>query len=895
MSASKAQSSTVVRMKKGFAVLGALLLVFVLFFTWRSWEAQKKASGFYLSTTADLGRKSIDHYFSTIEHSLELLGRDLMEEGAASSPARTHALLKRFKSGHAELINVNLVQLDGQIFASTEVPLGRPLPSVGKAEPFIKARSELEQGDHLNIGRPFIGPVAKQWVIPLRYAVRDAKGRFIFILAAVLPVLTQQEFWKGIPLPDNAVLEILRDDGFIVSRYPVPEVEDFGAVYGKAHNGDVITQLRTMQDKRAGLIDTRDQLLGERRFYHFNRLTGHKATFLVSVPLTGPLARWWEQLKMLYLLMLFLFGGILVIYVWMVRRQEQTEVEQGRAEQKIRLAANAMENAVEGIIITDRETRIVSVNRAFTEITGYTEAEAIGNTPTALHSGLQDQSFYEEMWRHLHDKGRWEGEISNRRKNGEIYTELLSISAIRDESGEVTHYVGVFNDISQSKDYEARLNFLANHDPLTRLPNRSLLNDRIEEAIHRGHSKHSLVCVLIMDLDRFKVVNDSLGHAVGDQLLLAVAARLQQTVREFDTVARLGGDEFTVVLEDVLHTADAAYIAQKLLDALRAPFVVDGHELFTSASLGIGCYPQDGDDVATLIKHADTALYRAKEERNCFRFFSSDMNLQAQEIMVMANSMHGALERSEIFVEYQPRVAMASGKIVGVEALARWNHPQLGLVPPVRFIPMAEETGLIVGIGEWILAEACRQGRHWQDAGHPIRVGVNLSARQFLQAGFVKNVLAIVNSSGFDRQLLELEITESLMMNDPDSIRAALDEFVANGIRIAIDDFGTGYSSLSYLKRFPISYVKIDRAFVMDLPHDSDSVAIVRTIIAMAKSLRLQLIAEGVETDEQLELLCAEGCEEAQGFLFSHAVPAPDIDRMLGNPPINRGVCDSQR
>jgi diguanylate cyclase (GGDEF)-like protein/PAS domain S-box-containing protein len=616
--------------------------------------------------------------------------------------------------------------------------------------------------------------------------------------------------------------------------------------------------------------------------FAFHRLSRYPLTLYVTTPLSSIQASWWQQAQYPYLLMFLLLAGCFGIYRWTLDRQIAWELEREHAGRSSRLAASAMENTIEGIMITDADGCVVSVNNAFVRITGYTAEEAIGRPPKMFSSGQHDDAFYADMWGKLHEAGYWQGEISDRRKNGEIYAELLSMTAVRANNQAVTHYVGVFNDISQYKDYEARLEFLANHDPLTRLPNRILLHDRLEEAVVRAKRQDEMVCVIFIDLDQFKVINDSLGHGIGDKLLQEVTLRLLANVRESDTVGRLGGDEFTVILEQLRNTDEATLIAQQLLESLTTPMKIEDHQLYISGSIGISIYPQDGADVPTLLKHADTAMYRAKEEgRNRYKFFSADMNLRAQEFMVMANSLHAALEKNELFLEYQPRIDLSNNKIVGVEALLRWNHPTLGRIPPDKFIPLAEETGLIIPIGEWVIRTACRQGKAWIDAGYALQMAVNLSVRQFRKQGLVDCILETAGKTGYPLHMLEVEITESLMMHDPQSVEATLEELSGRGIRIAIDDFGTGYSSLNYLKQFPIDYVKIDKSFVQDIPDDQDSVAIVRTIIAMAKNLRLSLIAEGVETEQQRDLLRAEGCEEAQGDYFSRPIPASAMDAFI--------------
>lgn len=447
----------------------------------------------------------------------------------------------------------------------------------------------------------------------------------------------------------------------------------------------------------------------------------------------------------------------------------------------------------------------------------------------------------------------------------------------------MTHYVGVLTDISQRKQDEARLNFLAHHDPLTHLPNRTLFQERSNDAIVRAHRHGGLTGLLFIDLDRFKTINDSLGHAMGDLLLQAVAERLGVCVRESDLVARLGGDEFTVLIDELTEFQDAAIVARKVLDELAKPFSLLEHTLYISASIGISCYPQDGKDVQTLLRNADAAMYRAKEEgRNGYRFFSSEMNTQALATLTMTNSLGLALERQEFILHYQPRFDLISRRITGVEALIRWQHPDLGLVPPAQFIPLAEETGMIGSIWEWVLKTACTQAKAWQIAGlPPLRMAVNLSARQFRQHDLAQSIAVVLNEIGLDASALELEITETMVVQAPARTRLILAELKAMGIAIAIDDFSTGYSSLSYLKRYPIDYLKIDRSFVNGLPLDADDGAITRAIIAMAKSLKLRVVAEGVETLEQSTFLEAAGCEDGQGYLFSRPQAAPDLEQLL--------------
>ncbi|MCK6392876.1 bifunctional diguanylate cyclase/phosphodiesterase [Zoogloea sp.] len=552
-------------------------------------------------------------------------------------------------------------------------------------------------------------------------------------------------------------------------------------------------------------------------------------------------------------------------------------------EEQLRLALTVFRNSVEAIIVTDAQERILSVNRAFSEVTGYSAEDAIGKTPRMLQSGHHGPDFYAAMWRDIQEHGFWQGEVYDRRKNGTLYPSALSISVVRDKLERITHYVAVFSDITERKASEARIAYLAQHDPLTGLPNRALLQDRLDQALASAVRHNSRIALLFLDLDRFKTINDSLGHMTGDRLLQGVALRLSACTRETDTISRQGGDEFLIVLTDVEGPDDAARVAEKILDQLRPPFDIDGQQLATSFSIGIALYPEDGSCADSLMKNADTAMYHAKEcGRNTYRFFDELMNVNALERLHMENALRQALEQQEFSLYYQPQVSLASGRIIGVEALLRWFSGALGGVSPASFIPLAEECGLIVPIGRWVLHQACRQAVLWQEQGfEPIPVAVNLSALQFRRADMVATVREALEASGLAPRWLELELTESLLMQSGTEVERTLAGLKALGVRMSIDDFGTGYSSLAYLKRFPVDCLKIDQSFVRDLIDDPDDAAIVRAVIQLGRSLRLEVIAEGTETPEQLDVLRAEGCFAAQGFVFSPPLPAEALNDLL--------------
>ena len=552
-------------------------------------------------------------------------------------------------------------------------------------------------------------------------------------------------------------------------------------------------------------------------------------------------------------------------------------------EERLRLFAKVFDNSGEAILITDQQARIQNVNQAFTRLTGYTLEEVRGKNPRLLSSGREDREFFAEMWRKLAVEGSWQGEIWDRRKDGEIYPKWLNISALRNEQGEICHYIGSFIDISQIKNAEASIRFLAHHDPLTGLPNRFTLQARLTQTLADARRFQHGVAVLFLDLDRFKTINDSLGHPVGDQLLIEVARRLNQSVRETDTVARLGGDEFVLVLPHINHPLEVVKIARGIVRTLSQPVRLGEQLLHTSPSIGVALFPGDGEDVETLLKNADTAMYHAKAQgRATYQFFKPEMNEAAQQRLSLENDLRLALERAEFRLHFQPQFQLANGRLAGLEALIRWQHPEQCMISPAKFIPVAEETGLILPIGDWVLREACRLARQWQQQGLlTVPVAVNVSARQFRQPGFVEVVQQILGASQLPPELLELEITESAVMEAEAGAVATLRRLHNMGVQLAIDDFGTGYSSLNYLKSFPLHKLKIDQSFVRDLEHDPNDAAISLAIIGLAHNLGLQVIAEGIETEAQLQLLRSHGCDTGQGFLLGRGEPAAETEALL--------------
>ena len=553
-------------------------------------------------------------------------------------------------------------------------------------------------------------------------------------------------------------------------------------------------------------------------------------------------------------------------------------IERERAEEGLRLSAKVFENTVEGVIITDAETRILAVNKAFSQVTGYTIEEVLHLTPQILKSGRHDPRFYADMWKSLKQSGQWVGEIWNKRKNGEIYPERLTIGVVRDSAGGVGHYVGVFSDITDIKRSQERLDFLAHHDLLTNLPNRLLFNHRLMQSIALAQRNMRQLAVVFIDLDHFKNVNDTLGHDLGDELLKRVATDLSVHVRASDTLARIGGDEFILLLDEIEAPRYAGAIAEKFLNLLSQSIMVSGYEIIISASIGVSFYPGDGQDVATLVKNADTAMYYAKTHgRNSYHFYAPEMSEYARERVHLEALLHRSIERGEFTLHYQPQVDLITGRLAGVEALARWNSPELGAVSPVRFIPIAEDIGFISTLGEWVLRTACLQVQEWDRAGLNVPyISVNLSVKQLEHGDVVDTISRVLAETGLTASRLEMEVTESAVM-DNERVLNILDGLRLLGVQLAVDDFGTGYSSLSYLRRLPIQKLKIDRSFISDVTTEPSREAIVRAIIALSNALGLHTVAEGIETEAEANFLRQEGCQQAQGFLFGRPVPPDEL------------------
>ena len=585
---------------------------------------------------------------------------------------------------------------------------------------------------------------------------------------------------------------------------------------------------------------------------------------------------------------------------WLMAHELKLKLEENQ-----RLMSTFFENTSEAIVISNADRKAIAVNPAFTRLTGYTLADVLEGGQDILRSELLAHHLSEQVWEDITQTGYWQGEVWFPHKSRENFPAWLHLNEVRNDKGKVVNYLTLFSDITRLKDQQKQLEYLASYDSLTGLPNRTLFYDRLQHAIERAKRVNKRSAIAFIDVDNFKYVNDTLGHPAGDQLLRLIAERLRASVRAEDTLCRFGGnevalplsedglcrfggDEFALLFEDIDKLDSIGTVIQRIITAFEESFDVEGHEIFATISIGIALFPDDGADVETLVKNSDTAMYKAKEKgKNGYQFFSASMNQEASRRLFLEAKLRHALEHEEFFLVYQPQVDLLTSDIIGVEALLRWRVPESGVVPPNEFIPVAELTGLINPIGQWVLEEVCRQARVWIKQGLAIKVAVNLSARQFQQKSLIEGIEWALTSTGLAPEVLELELTESAVMQDAEVTSRILTELKAMGVTVAIDDFGTGYSSLAYLKRFPVDKLKIDRAFVRDITTDSDDAAIVTAVINLAHSLGIKVVAEGVETLEQLHYLRANGCDEAQGYYFSKPVETEKVaDFFICRPPL---------
>lgn len=749
---------------------------------------------------------------------------------------------------------------------------------VGKlAQSFNRMLDTLSQSE-LQLGR--INRLYAAWTECSEVIVRQKDE--LLLLNNICQILAQRVpfelVWVGVPGDDGWVQPIARSGMSTAYLDMISVSMDINLPEGQGPASSSI---------HAGAHKVFNQFLGNANAYWHNAAVQFNFNSVGAFPISrngkvyGCIAVYSSELNFFSPELIGLMGGLADDITFALDNLDR-EYQQRAAAIKLEQAATVFEFSKEGIIVTDADNKIVSVNRSFSEITGYSAEEVIGRNPNILSSGHQSRDFYEHMWADIVETGSWQGEVWDRRKNGEVYPEALTIIRVKNAEGVVINHLAIFSDISERRLAQERIQQLAHYDVLTGLPNRVLFNDRLEQAMIAAQRNHSKISLLFLDIDRFKQINDTLGHGVGDQLLQSVGQRLLECVREQDTVSRQGGDEFIVVLSDA-GSEGAELVADKIMQHITQPYIIEQHDLRVTASIGIAVYPDHAQDSESLIKYADVAMYQAKESgRNCFLHFDPAINASSYERLQLETALRGALERDELRIFYQAQVNLSDGRVLGCEALVRWQHASLGMLYPEKFIPLAEETGLVAAINYWVLEQAIKQCRAWRDAGfESLTMSVNLSALQFRQHNLLQQIHDLLQKYAVPASALDLELTEGILMQGVERTLATLHELAAMGVIISIDDFGTGYSSLSYLKRFPIQQLKIDQSFVRDVATDASDATMVRTIILMAHSLRLQVIAEGVETQAQVDFLRQCGCECAQGYYFSRPVAAAEFEKQL--------------
>jgi diguanylate cyclase (GGDEF)-like protein/PAS domain S-box-containing protein len=872
-----------------------------------------------------LVRLAATDYERLVANTRQLLGMlARLPEVRRHDAAACNAHFTHLKSGYTQYINLGAIGPDGQVFCSA-VPTARRVPASDRV---WYQRSLKTRG--FAVGDFQIGRITQQPVVVFSYPDYHADGRLQTMVFAALDLTWLNQIAAKAQLPAGSTVTLLDSQGVILSRYPDPE-----KWVGQSHRDAPITRI-ILHERRAGTAEAIG-LDGVTRLYAFapllEEVSGGGVYLSVGIPraiafagLTRIFTHTFTGLALVTLLVLaaawyggdfFLLrginalvgaarrlgGGDLATRTGLAHGQDEIgQLARGFDEMAVMLHARDLEFAHAMKALRDNEERFrglvettsdwiweVDAHGVYTyaspkvkDLLGYAPEEVIGQTPFAFMPPDEAQKLGRQFAEIVAARQPFERlENVNLCKDGRRVILETSGVPILDHDGGFIGYRGIDRDITERKRAEEHLAFIAYHDALTGLPNRLLLLDRLRQAMIEAARHERRVAAVCLDLKGFKNVNDTLGHETGDRVIRTVAERLSAGVRPGDTVARLGGDEFCVLLADIAQTEDVAHVMQKIRGQLEQPLTAAGHTLHLTATLGISLYPADGADPETLLKNADIAMYRARERDEDYQYYAADMTVNAAERLALENDLRQALARHELLLHYQPQVSLVSGVVTGVEALLRWRHPVHGMISPAKFIPLAEETGLILPIGEWVLRQACAQARAWADAGWPLRMAVNLSARQFRQTGLDGLIRGILAETGLDPGRLDVELTESIIVHDPAAVTVILASIEKLGVQISIDDFGTGYSSLSYLKRFPLDVLKVDQSFVRDIATDPDDAAIVRAIITMAHALGIQTIAEGVETREQLAFLRENHCDAMQGYYFSKPLPVEELTRLL--------------
>ncbi|RIX45216.1 MAG: EAL domain-containing protein [Rhodocyclales bacterium GT-UBC] len=830
----------------------------------------------------NLAKALVDHARSSIEKIDNILlasqlRLDTTLAGEKHDTATVNATLARYLELIQESQSLRIANRDGRFIfdASGEIS------NATITDRNYFQRNKLQTDGKLVISEPLFARITQNWVITLSRRLNDSRGEFAGLVQAAVRADHFQKFYASLNLGPTQTITLIDNQFRLVARYPeIPEM--IGKPTGSAALRSLIG--RGEQD---GMYIAHSSADGVERLYAARRIGDYPLYIIVGQATSTYLDNWHRQIFWIgisaTILTLVLAGWM---SVWLRTYNQARRLAQGMTqayETTVRRTSALLDSLPDPAWLTDRDLRLIAVNEAFCRlceqpIERILGAPVIAICPPSMTAVLEhlDRTALDSLCQQRHE-GQYELNGGRQR-----YFECIS-TPVLDEQHQLAGLAGVARDITQIYEDQARIRHLAEHDMLTDLPNRALLGNRMSLALADALGEQVQIALIFLDLDQFKNINDTLGHDVGDQLLLQVAARIRENLDERDTISRQGGDEFAVLIQDFGNLARLAFIAQRLIDAINRPFLIGGHELRVGASTGISVYPQDGSDIGTLLKNADTAMYQAKGAGgNAFRFFTPEMNARISERVALENNLRRAIQNREFRLHYQPQVDGRSGRLIGMEALIRWQHPEKGEIPPIRFIPVAEESNLINLIGEWVLREACRQNAEWINRGHPpVVVAVNISAMQLRQANLPEQVAGILGETGLDPRWLELEITESAFIGDTERIIDTLTLLKTLGIKLSVDDFGTGYSSLGYLKRLPFDRIKIDQSFVRDLPHHEDDIAITRAIIGIANSLRKEVIAEGVELPEQRDFLLAQGCELMQGYHFGRPLPAEAFSVLL--------------
>jgi diguanylate cyclase (GGDEF)-like protein len=884
-----------------FSLLVGLLLGVAAVYAYYSWDEAEQEKLSELRTLLELGASSSDLFLRHYVERIQLLAEDVRPHAQRADWSGVRAQLQRYKAQDANIAGLYAFSPAGDLLAATagnRPPVGAPPHA---ADPvFMADLAKALQSDEPFLGRVRYGKMVGDWILPVRARVKDAQGKTLVVLSLVVPLGRHQAMWRSVALPERWAIGLLRDDGYLQSRYPPPP--DGNEAFTQRHAGALLDRLVRENFPHSGVVVGPGMIDGrDRALVAFKRLNRFGITAYVSMPAREVRAAWLRHMVVPGALFTVSLVVIVAAGMWAVRQQRAREAERDAAEQSLRASESALK----------RETRLLEQSQRAAQIGAWEMDVATG----ALHWTAQTHRIhgtspetFTPTWdsalrffppdhaavlraafeRTLRTGEPWDLELelvtaANRR----IWVRSTgAVERMRDVPRKAW---GSFQDITARRLSEDQIARLAHYDELTGLPNRNLFASHLAHALTRARRLDQSVALLFIDLDRFKHINDALGHDVGDEVLKIVGERLSEALRASDLLARLGGDEFVVIAEDVAPSEAAAALAAKLIAAVDRPIKVGGHELTLTASLGISRFPNDGTDVQTLLKNADTAMYRAKEQgRNGFQFYSPHMGSANRDRLALETHLKKAVqERNQFVLQYQPRVSLRDGRITGVEALVRWQHPERGLVPPGDFIPLAEELGLIAPLGDWVLRTACTQAVTWQRAGLGLRVAVNISARQLHGGTFLADLRACLAQTGLQPNWLELEITESVMMQRTQHVTELLQSLEALGVALSVDDFGTGYSSLAYLKRLQVDSLKIDQSFVSGVPADDEDVAIVRAVVALARSLHLEVVAEGVEERAQLDFLRSEGCDAAQGYLIGRPMSASQLeDFMVSGHPL---------